>query len=80
MLKLQEDGKMNKEYLTIEGIPDFYEKAVALMLGEDSTPLKEGQGRGERRGAHGHLHTSQGGHASYKVCRGREACAWEPPS
>lgn len=43
MLRLQEEGKMNKEYLTIEGIPEFYEKAVVLMLGQDSAPLKEGR-------------------------------------
>jgi aspartate aminotransferase len=43
LLRLQAQGKINHEYLSIEGHPDFYEKAVLLLLGNDSTPLKEGR-------------------------------------
>ena len=38
----QEAGKINKEYLPIDGVPDFYNAAAKLMLGGDCTPIKEG--------------------------------------
>uniref|UniRef100_A0A7S4G3Y9 aspartate transaminase n=1 Tax=Eutreptiella gymnastica TaxID=73025 RepID=A0A7S4G3Y9_9EUGL len=43
LLKQQEAGKINKEYLPIDGIPEFYNASVKLMLGEDSAPIKEGR-------------------------------------
>eukprot|EP00667_Euglena_gracilis_P017712 EG_transcript_18732 len=43
LLKRQEEGKVNKEYLPIDGVPEFYDKALLLMLGNDSTPIKEGR-------------------------------------
>lgn len=43
MLKMIDEGKLNHEYLTIDGIPAFYNAAVKLMFGEDCTPLKEGR-------------------------------------
>ena len=33
--------KLDKEYATIIGIPDFYNKAIELALGKDSERLKE---------------------------------------
>eukprot|EP00670_Eutreptiella_braarudii_P014065 CAMPEP_0174318098 /NCGR_PEP_ID=MMETSP0810-20121108/7991_1 /TAXON_ID=73025 ORGANISM="Eutreptiella gymnastica-like, Strain CCMP1594" /NCGR_SAMPLE_ID=MMETSP0810 /ASSEMBLY_ACC=CAM_ASM_000659 /LENGTH=867 /DNA_ID=CAMNT_0015428233 /DNA_START=18 /DNA_END=2621 /DNA_ORIENTATION=- len=43
LLELQEAGAINKEYLPIDGIPEFYSAALKLMLGDDCTPLKEGR-------------------------------------
>ena len=40
---MQEQGKVNKEYLAQDGIPEFFNAALTLMLGENSTPVKEGR-------------------------------------
>lgn len=43
LLQMQEQGKANHEYLGIDGIPEFYNAAVKLMLGDDCQPLKDGK-------------------------------------
>ena len=46
---LSAGGGPGAEYLTIDGHPDFYEKAVLLLLGDNCAALKEGAHRSDGR-------------------------------